>query len=210
MKSFEPVQIIKLLGPHKKILATLVFTIVAASVFRFIEIVNKRILDHDEAISYLAATCHQGEYEQAVKSSLVGNWVQAVKWKKFIRIEHAFCFKQIGLDLAFTDSHPPLYFWLLHIWLLMLGVELWVGPLLNVLIALGITLSLFGFASEMLANKQEAALVTFTWALNPGIILVSTIARPYELLALWALLYAWLAIKFVNLNTDLSFDNKFP
>lgn len=178
---------------------SLIIIVLATSAFRLVGIANKQILTHDEGISYLSATCHQGKYSQVVNSSLVGNWVQASEWKKLIRPDEFFCFQRIGFDLAHYDIHPPLYFWLLHIWTFLFGVSMWSGPSLNILITDLTILALFALALRVLGNISEATLVVFSWAINPSIILVSTEARQYDLLTLWAVLLVWQTVRYSTL-----------
>ena len=97
---------------------------------------GKKTIDPDEGISYMAATGHLGEYFGVDDQSPYGTWVEASDWKRFIQIEEKFCFKQISSDLARHDIHPPLYFWLLHLWSLIFGVHLWTGPSLNIMISI--------------------------------------------------------------------------
>jgi hypothetical protein len=168
------------------------------------EIARKRTINHDEAISYLSATGHQGRFATANKPP-VGSWVKASKWKSFTRLEKSFPFGQIGSDLAHYDIHPPLYFWLLHLWSLALGIRVWTGPSFNVFISLLTTLALFGLAHYVLNDSLEAALVAFIWALSPAVVSVSSDARQYDLLALITVLFAWQVIKCTDLRKQFLF-----
>lgn len=185
----------------KLAIVILAFAIVATSVLRIAGAVGKRTIAHDEGISYLSATGHQGDYFRVIGGLYpFGTWVQASEWKKFIYPEKLFCFKQIGFDLAHFDIQPPLYFWLLHLWSLMFGVHLWTGPSLNILIALVATLFLFGLARYTLCDSMEAALVAFMWTLSPAVIPISFEARQYDLLALCTILFVWQVIKCADLT----------
>lgn len=53
----------------------------------------------------------------------IGAWVPASEWKKFLHIEQPFCFDEIAHALTRFDIHPPLYFWLLHLWALVVGMH---------------------------------------------------------------------------------------
>src|SRR5574342_1093609 len=120
--------------PHSKLaLAILTLTVLAAAVLRLSGISVKKTFSKDEGFSYVCATGHATEYIHATEGHApFGEWVPAAAWKKFLQIDQRFCFKKIGLDLANTDIHPPLYFWLLHVWALPLGINLWTGPSLNI------------------------------------------------------------------------------
>ncbi len=111
-------------------------------------IANKKTMQHDEAISYLAAAGHQRDYALTVGAGRppAGEWVSAREWQRFMEPDRSFIFGQIAHDLADYDIHPPLYFWLLHGWILIFGTTEWAGPLLNLLIDMGTALALYRLA----------------------------------------------------------------
>ncbi|MCB8965963.1 MAG: glycosyltransferase family 39 protein [Ardenticatenaceae bacterium] len=173
---------------NQLILATLLLILVATSSLRIVIIKNKTTMEYDEAISYLAATCNQLKFNHADFSPLPK---AASAWKQYLSVEEPFCFDQIRLGLTTTDVHPPLYFWLLHLWVMAFGVHLWTGLVLNILIAVFTTTALFMLARHILQNSYEALLVTASYALNPSIILISKEARQYDLLILFLILTVW-------------------
>ncbi|KPK82179.1 MAG: hypothetical protein AMS25_03505 [Gemmatimonas sp. SM23_52] len=178
-------------GRSLAVVAIVSFSVGAAILLRIEAMSAKYVITRDEAISYLSATCHQGAYQQKT-ADFEPRPVPAAQWKTlFRRVERPFCFGRISADLRRTDIHPPLYFWMLHAWSLLVGVELWTGPSLNVLIAVLATLSLFGLAAYSLRSDWDAALVVFTYALSPAVVFVSLEARQYDLLGLWAVLVVW-------------------
>ena len=110
-----------------------------------------------------------------------------------------FCFSKIGFDIAHYDIHPPLYFWILHVWILIVGVHTWSGPVLNILISMINIIILFGFAKYILDNSKDAIYVAYTYALSPAVIFTSLDARQYDLFALFTIIFTWQIIKFLNL-----------
>ncbi len=192
----ESTQIAKIFRAKLNIVV-LVFAIMSTFILRVAVIAEKYTLTHDEGISYLSATCHQGNYG-SIKFEV--SLTKASQWKDYLRVEQLFCFKQIKDDLAQADIHPPLYFWLLHLWSSIYGVTLWTGPSLNTVVAIITTCFLFKLSHYILGNRAEANLVTFTYALSPAIILISVEARQYDLLALCALLLVWQVIRLTNLR----------
>jgi hypothetical protein len=159
-----------------------------SAALRIAAVTEKKTLYHDEGISYLSATGHQGDYSRIDKNRPFGTWVEASEWKKFLRIERILCFKQISSDLAHHDIHPPLYFWLLHLWSLLFGIHLWTGPSLNISISIIAIPLLYTLAHRILKDPVEAAVVAFVWALSPTVMQVSCMARQYDLLALCTIL----------------------
>lgn len=183
----------------KRAIVILLVAIVIGTSLRFAAAAHKHGISHDEAISCLAATGHQGEYKHKSNKTLAGRWVPASAWKRFIRIEKPFCFKQIGHDLAHYDLHPPLYFWLLHLWFLIFGANLEAALVLNIFLAILTALSLFILACYTLNNSVEAALVVFIWYLSWSVVTVSLIIRHYDLFVLIVVLFVGQIIKSVDL-----------
>ena len=149
-------------------------------------------LGHDEAVTYLAATGHMGAWEQAVTGGLTGKWEPASVWKKLIEPGPFWDFGTIRSDLAHYDNHPPLYFWLLHVWIAAFGLTLNSGILLNIAIAFATGFLLFGFARSVLRNDLLAATVPAVWTLSPPVLTTAMQARQYDLLAFFAVGFAWL------------------
>lgn len=180
------------------VILILVLGMIFSTALRIVATAGKKTLDHDEGISYLSATGHQGDYSRIDKHRPFGTWVTASEWKRFIRIEKKFCFKQIGTDLARHDIHPPMYFWLLHLWSILFGIHLWTGPSLNIVISVIAIPLLYCLANRILKNSIEASAVAFIWALSPTVMQVSCQARQYDLLAFFTILLVLQIIRFAE------------
>ena len=180
----------------------LALSMTLSAVLRIAAVAGKKTLDHDEGISYLSATGHQGDYSRIDENRPFGTWVEASEWKKFLQIEKILCFKQISSDLADHDIHPPLYFWLLHLWSLLFGIHLWTGPSLNILISIIAIPLLYALAYSILKNPIEAAVVAFVWALSPTVMQVSCQARQYDLLALCTILLILQIVRCADTTRD--------
>ena len=161
---------------------------------RVVAISGKRLVSHDEAISYLVATGHQDEYHRIVREEVppYGVWANAREWKRLSELEEWFCFSAIRDGLSNCDIHPPLYFWLLHLWCLMFGVHEWTGPTLNLLIFSVTAIALFGYGREVLREPRSAAAVVFLWVVSPAVLASTWEARQYELLTMWTVLTVWM------------------
>jgi uncharacterized membrane protein len=123
-------------GRRGAVIVAVVAVVGLAVTLHALEITSIQRVSHDDTISYLAATGHQGEYQQVVDSASapVAQWVPASRWQAFTRIEDPLPLLTIARDLGHHDIHPPVYFWLLHMWMLLFGGSLWTGPMLNVVI----------------------------------------------------------------------------
>lgn len=103
-----------------------------------------------------------------------------------------------------NDVHPPLYYLLLRLVLNLVpgGYSKWPGIILNIIIAVPITILMFMIVRRLLQNKQYAdekalglALVAaLTIATISGVMYI----RMYLLLTLWVLLTAWLHLQLVE------------
>lgn len=143
-------------------------------------------ISHDDTISYLAATGHQGEYQRVVDSGAapVAQWVPAAQWQSFTRIDKAFPLLTIARDLGDHDIHPPVYFWLLHAWSLLVGVHLWTGPVLNLLLHVLTGVVLWRLARRLVGSPWAAWAVVGIWASLPAVAETVASTRQYSLAGL--------------------------
>lgn len=137
----------------------LALAIVAALGLRIGLVDAKQTLSHDETISYLAATCHQGEYERVVSRGAypVARFAPAAAWQRFVEPDEALCFGRIAEGLAMHDIHPPLYFWMLHVWTLLTGTGVATATVLHLILVALTMAAVFGLASDVLGDRLEAA-----------------------------------------------------
>lgn len=136
-------------------------------------------ISHDDGISYLAATGHQALYASDMPSN---QWVPASKWQSFWTPDQFWVFSTIARDLATTDIHPPLYFWLLHVWCHVHGVVLSSGPLLNVPFHVVGVLAIFLACRLLNCSPWISATAGVLWLLSGPNLLVASEARQYSLL----------------------------
>ena len=141
----------------------------------------RNTLSHDDAISYLAATGHMGAYATDIPA---GRWVPARTWQAYWMPDRFGVFRQIGRDLARYDIHPPLYFWLLHVWIRVTGVRLSAGPLLNtVFLLLGAWL--IALACRLArCSRSASVLAAVMWLLSGATLSVAGETRQYSLLGM--------------------------
>ena len=148
-------------------------------------------VQHDEAWSYATASGRLGAFEKAMQSGLSVRWVPASAWQYYWQSDKLGDLVHIGPDLAAYDVHPPLYFYLLHLWLMLTGMHHWAGPALNLIFALLTMLALFGLARALGFERLESSLVVLAWALSPAVVSISALTRQYDLVALFTVLFVW-------------------
>jgi len=187
-------QLRQLVDNHPFILLALI--IVCAVLVQGILAAYKTTISHDETISYLSAIGRQGDFEQILRDNQypANQWVPVREWKAWFAIAEPFSFRQIGLDLAESDIHPPLYFWTLHIWTWLFGVHAWTGPTLNMVFQVVGALGLFALARRMLKNNFEALAIVFIWLLSPASLTMVLEARQYTLFGICTIFFVWLVV----------------
>jgi len=179
-------------------LVVLIAGLVTATAIQMTAIVIKERnhqLVYDESVSYLVATNHAGAYRAAKSGGLNDKWVPASAWKDLMRPGPVFGLRGIAKELSETDYHPPLYFWLLHFWVLVFGVRASSGLWLNWLLALLTGVCLFYLARETLGDPLEAALVSTLWITSTSVVIANLVSRQYPLFALLTVLFVWLAVR---------------
>jgi hypothetical protein len=176
--------------------ALLLAAIGCAALSRGIPYRMERPLTGDEGISLLAATCHQKEFLDTLRERRppYGEWVSGRLWKRFVLPEGRGCFATIASDLAATDSHPPLYFWLLHAWIWVAGTERPALLLLNLVIAGATAVALFRVGARLFSSDLAGGTLAVFYCASAQAAAAGLEARPYELLACCV---AWLAERIV-------------
>lgn len=166
----------------------------------------KTTITHDETISYLSAVGRQGDFERVFQDNFfpANHWTTAGEWQAWFAIDTPFAFRQIGRDLTKSDIHPPLYFWLLHLWTCLFGVHPWTGPTLNMLLQAAGAWGLFMLARTALKDVQEALAVMFIWAVSPAVLTAVLEARQYSLLGVCTIFMVWLIVRVVTQAEALS------
>ena len=149
-----------------------------------------RIPEYADSISWLSATAHQGAYvrDSASNGSITGRPIHASTLKSYIEVDDRFDFATISTDLADTDIHPPLYFWIAHVWFLAVGLSVWSGPLLNVLIDVVTGVLLYKLGRRLFRSVEAGLLVAGLWMIVPGVLGTDMATRPYALYAMLVVL----------------------
>ncbi len=172
----------------------LIAAVLLGTAFRVDSMYHKHGLHIDEVISYLAAAGHLGNFGHPGTPALYRAWLPAATWKSELGPGKTLDFGQIISSLATHDVHPPLYFILLHLWTLIVGVKFWSGPSLNLIIDVLAGAALFGLARRLLRDPVAAAFVDLIWSVSPAVRMTSSMARMYSLEALFSVLFVWLLV----------------
>lgn len=159
-------------------------------------------MQYDEAWSYASASGRLDELVAAIDGGLTGRWVPAADWQRLWRAQGSSGIGHIASDLAAHDVHPPLYFWLLHGWLVLAGEDVWTGRALNLIFATLTILSIYGLARSAGFRPIDGALAALVWAVSPAVVGISAIARQYDLVALTTVLLVWGLVRITATERD--------
>ena len=140
-------------------------------------------LTHDEAISFLHAASKASTYGRVIAERIppYGIVAPVVSWANFLKPERFWVFGEILQGLQSSDIHPPLYFYLLHVWLYVFGSGLQQALLLNVLISVLSLLLLVRIVSQLTLSKRWGIGAGALWSLNPTVLETCLTVRQYEL-----------------------------
>jgi hypothetical protein len=152
-----------------------------------------RAWNQDESVSFLESTCHLSEFNalMAARKPPYGAWVDAGVWRRLVESEGDLCFGRVARDLATLDVHPPLYFWALHVWVLVFGNVFDHAIGINLLLMALACLAIYQLGKTLFASRLDAAALTFVASLSPVAAYATLEFRPYALLGLSAALYGW-------------------
>ena len=182
-------------GHRRTLLSALVLVgALAGSALLILQTAGRKLtIEHDEGISFIQASVRMADWQRVSLGHLApaAEWAPAAAWQSFWQVGEPFGFAAISQSLVTADIHPPLYFWLLHLWALAFGMTAASSIWLNVALAVLTGLALFGLARWAFRDPLFAALVVGVWALAEPTVGVSVAARPYGLLSLVSVLTVW-------------------
>jgi hypothetical protein len=191
------------------VIATLGLALVLGTMLRMRD---ERFLHGDETASFLASACQMRALSDVLSKGTppVGKWVPARTWQRFMQPSQALCFGEISRGLVEEDIHPPLYFWLLHLVLLvregMLTAPLWLNGAFAMLTGAG----LYALGVRLLARPVAAALAVLVFAVNPRTLEASNQARPYQLYALVTVWFTFALVRDVQRSGQRGWRDALP
>lgn len=197
---------IKLESKHYYLLLGVIGFFVLLQSLLFLE---KQNFVTDEELTILLAVGKLSNYSDMITSRKYpyGELVDVQEYKDWFKIDKKFCFGKIAKDSASLDIHPPLYLWLLHIWIILTGGKayIWTGNLLNLFLFMFIIIALFKLASECFCSFEDALFSVILFSLSPMVYDLSQAARPYLLLTLIVILNSYFLQKiFIKENKSLN------
>jgi hypothetical protein len=176
----------------------LVLVLVAVAVLIYLpKLMAVVLVDHDDVISIMTATCNQGNF---INSPLRGHWADVSQWQQYWQLGSPWCFGQIESDMVHYDIHPPFYFWVLHIWFVLFGVSLVSGLALNLLVVCLTAVIIYVTCRVLAVSSTLSFLATLAWTVSLPSRTAISVIRQYSLFtmltaALLLLAILWLQTK---------------
>ena len=149
------------------------------------------LIDHDDVISVIGATCNQARYEQFI---LRGQWVNASEWQQYWQMNGSLCFADIRDSLANYDIHPPLYFWLLHGWFSVFGVSILSGLVLNLVVLISTAIVIFATCRLLSVSNTFSFIAATAWMFSLPSRSAIGVIRQYTLFSFFTALLLLLVI----------------
>jgi hypothetical protein len=171
----------------RAVLILLVGALLLGGALRIVAMNAKFLMTNDEGWSYLAAACREGDYESRIRRDHLapyGVWASAGEWRGFLQPAETCGFRTISNDIAQWDVHPPLYFWLLHLFVLVFGPQFWTGPLLNLFLDAGTAWLIFIIGRRAFDSDRLGVAASLIWLVSPAVLAASWEARTYPLVML--------------------------
>jgi hypothetical protein len=146
----------------------------------------KEGLSNDESITIVGASAKEGAYLDTMPA-LADTLITTGTVQAFFARPQRLDLATVAYDMVHRDNHPPLYFWMLHVLHFAFGLQQWTGPLLNLVLGLGILWLLILLARKVFQDTTLALVVAVVWYLAPAVMQIDLEARHYQLFGLLAL-----------------------
>ena len=163
----------------------------------------KEGLTNDESITIVGASANEAAYLQSMPF-LADTLITTGTVQAYFARPTQLDLGTVAYDMVHCDNHPPLYFWILHVLHVAFGLQLWTGPLLNLVLGLGILWLLILLARRVFQNSTLALVVAVVWYLAPAVMQIDLEARHYQLFGLLALASFTLGERLSNARSSLA------
>ncbi|WP_348729454.1 hypothetical protein [Rheinheimera texasensis] len=162
-------------------LVCIVIVILLVSMLKFADVKSRAMLEHDEGITLLGVTGHQGEFTRLTETNLLDQWQEASAWQHYVSVSPDVPLRQIQHDLNLHDIHPPMYFWALSVFLQQYGQFDRLAYLLNGVFALAAML-MFYLLLRLQFARFPALCLFAALAFTPALAGPYAVLRQYELM----------------------------
>jgi uncharacterized membrane protein len=174
---------------------------------RTLILVHKDIRSYDGSTATLGATGNLPVIYDLMNENSGNTNLQVAKWRDIIFNQEGKTIKDVYDGQLNHDIHPPLYFYLLHIWYKIFGLNPQWGVLLNILIEALILILVYSFLIKEGFSKYETALVLAWFIISVNATGALSVLRPYVLLQLFVVLFFKTAYCFFEKDKKTGWDS---
>lgn len=178
--------------------------LLAIGAFLRLNNLSERSLWTDEFFTLFDSSGHAVEIKDVLSSLSQEEspvLLKAKDFKPFLKNDSNKNIQDVTESLLYTDTHPPLYFWLMHIWMRIFGDSAWVIRFFSVLMGLAAILLAY-LVGVYLFNRQIAYFCALFVSISPFAVRYSQEARAYALIMALGLLSWLFALRFEKYNKN--------
>jgi uncharacterized membrane protein len=168
---------------------------------------SERPLWTDEFFTFFESTGHGLDIKNFLDSLSSQNspkLLTAKEFKAFLKFDPGRGFKDVSKGLLYTDTHAPLYFWIIHLWMMVFKGGIFPVRLFSLLMGM-ISIFLAFKVSAHLFTKQAALFSALFTSISAFSVRYAQEARPYALMMVLGLSCWFFILRFQkhNRNTDI-------
>ncbi len=168
------------------------FIILSGLFLRFNDL-SGRSLWTDEFFTFFQSTGHGMQIKEILDKACNEKepaLFKAIEFKNLLKLTKGKGLKDVTQGLIFTDTHPPLYFWLIYIWMRLFGVSVFAVRFFSVLMGFLLIFAAYK-VTKLLFGKNIAVFSALFASMSVFVVRYSQEARSYTLFLLLGFL-SWL------------------
>jgi uncharacterized membrane protein len=182
----------------------LLFFLMAGFILRLNNL-SERSLWTDEFFTFFESTGHGLDIKNFLGSLSSPNspkLLMAKELKAFFKLDPGRGLKDVSKGLLYTDTHAPLYFWIIHLWMMIFKDGVLSVRLFSLLMGM-ISILLAFKVSKYLFTKKAALFSALFMSISAFSVRYAQEARPYALLMVLGLSCWFFILRFQKYNRNL-------
>ncbi len=176
----------------------ILFAVIAVGLFLRLNNLSSRSLWTDEFYTFFQSTGHALEIKNLL-DSLPDKYPPEVftagYLKSFLSLDLRKGLKDVSLGLLSTDTHPPLYFWIIHIWIRLFGDSVFSVRFFSLFIGV-LSIPLAYYICKLMFDRRSAFFGALFMSIGIFSVRYSQEARAYSLIMALGLLSCIFLLKF--------------
>ncbi|MCX5702305.1 MAG: glycosyltransferase family 39 protein [Candidatus Omnitrophica bacterium] len=165
---------------------------------------SQRSLWTDEFFTFFESTGHGLDIKNFldnISSQQTPKLLTAREFKVFLKPDLDKSFKDVSQGLLYTDTHAPLYFWIMHLWIRVFSDNILTVRLFSLLMGM-ISVFLSYKVCAHLFTKNAALFSALFTSISAFSVRYAQEARPYALIIVLGLSSWWFVLRFQKQNRN--------